>query len=120
VWATTALIIVERMVNRLPRNVRRLCRKRGIDHMLNVKCIRIAVLYECWLLYSHWLTKEGTPGKVKPSEAGDFFHAVCASAANIFVTQESKDKYGKLPFILQQVPITGFQVMDLKELLGIL
>jgi hypothetical protein len=54
---------------------------------------------------------------VKPSEAGDFFHAVCASAADIFVTQEHKEKYGKLPFILSQLPIPRFTVMNLKDLL---
>jgi hypothetical protein len=106
---------VEKAVNGLPRNPKRLCKKHGLEHMLNIKSVRIYAIYYCWLFYSHWLKTDGTPGKVKASEGGDFFHAVCASAADIFVTQESKNKYGNLPFILSQVPISGFTVMNLDE-----
>jgi hypothetical protein len=36
---------------------------------------------------------------------------------NIIITQENKDKYGKLPFILNQLPIPRFSVMSLSEFL---
>jgi len=119
-WDALSPIIVENVVNRLPRIPKRLCRKRGLKGMLNIKSIRIGTICFGWFLYSHSLKTDGSPKKVEPSEAADFFHAVCASAANIFVTQEKKDKYGKLPFILSQVPVSGFTVMSLKEFLDIL
>jgi hypothetical protein len=117
VWDMLSLTIVEGAVNKLPRIPKRLCKKRGLQPMLDIKSIRIYTIYYCWLCYSHWLKTDGTPAKVKASEGGDFFHAVCASAADIFVTQESKDKYGKLPFILNQLPIKKFTVMSLAEFL---
>jgi hypothetical protein len=117
VWDTLSLTFIETEVDRLPRNCKRLCKKRGLKHMLNIRSMRIYAIYYCWLYYSHCLKTDGPPGKVKASEGGDFFHAVCASATDIFVTQESKNKYGKLPFILSQVPISGFRVMSLWELL---
>jgi hypothetical protein len=119
-WEALSLVIVEGVVSRLPRTPKRLCRKRGIKRMLNIKSIRIGTIYYCWFYYSHWLKTDGKPGKVQESEAGDFFHAICASAADIFVTQESKNKYGKLPFILSQVPIPKFTVMGLKEFVATL
>ena len=85
--------------------------------MLDIKSVRIYTMYYCWLFYSHWLKTDGSPARVKASEGGDFFHAVCASAADIFVTQESMEKYGRLPFILSQVPIPGLTIMSLAEFL---
>lgn len=119
-WDALSLVIVEGVVSRLPRIPKRLCRKRGIKHMLNIKSIRVGTIYYCWFYYSHWLKTDGKPGKVQESEAGDFFHAICASAADVFVTQESKNKYGRLPFILSQVPIPKFSVMSLKEFVAAL
>jgi hypothetical protein len=117
VWDALALTFVERAVNQLPRIPKRLCKKHGLGNMLNIKSVRIYTIYYCWLFYSHWLKTDGVPAKVKASEGGDFFHAVCASAADIFVTQESKDKYGRLPFILNQLAIPSFSVMSLSEFL---
>lgn len=54
---------------------------------------------------------------MQASDGGDFLHAVHASAADIFVTQERKDKQGKLPSILSHVPTPNFTVMSLKEFL---
>ena len=116
-WEMASLTIIERAVNRLPRIPMRLCKKRGLKAMLNIRSVRIYTLYYCWLAYSHWLKTDGTPGKMKASEAGDFYHAVCASAADIFVTQEHKDRPGSLPFILSLIPMSGFTVMSLREFL---
>lgn len=55
------------------------------------------------------------PRKMKEGDVGDFFHAVQASVANIFVTQENKERRDKLPFILNQVPTEGFTIMSLNE-----
>jgi len=120
VWERMSPLLVERLVDGLPRIPKRLCRKRGLDAMLNIKSIRMYTIYSCWLRYWYWLRSDGTPGKIKSSDGGDFFHAVCASAADIFVTQESKDKKGKLPWILSQVPTQGFRIMSLQELLKML
>jgi hypothetical protein len=94
-----------------------MCKKKGLLPLLNIKSVRMYALYYCWLLYSYWLKSDGTPGKMKRSDGGDFFHAVCSSAADIFVTQESKNKEGKLPWILNQVPTKGFAIMSLEEFL---
>jgi hypothetical protein len=40
-----------------------------------------------------------------------------ASAADLFATQESKTKSGKLAYILDQLPIQGFEVINLKQFL---
>jgi hypothetical protein len=116
VWEQMALLFVERLVDGLPRNEKRLCRKKGLRPMLNIKSIRLYTIYSCWLRYWYWLRSDGTPGRVKSSDGGDFFHAVCASAADIFVTQESVDKKGKLPWILSQIPTQGLKVMSIQEL----
>jgi len=116
-WAIAAPIIVDSLVSRLPREAKRLCKKHGLGNLLNIKSIGMAVTYESWLLYSHWLRGDGSRGKVKASEQGDFFHAISASAADIFVTEEHKEKYGRLPYILSQVPIKRLTIMNLKELL---
>ena len=53
---------------------------------------------------------------MKEGDVGDFFHVVQASAATIFVTQESKAKANKLPSILNQISTAGFEIMNLSEL----
>ena len=52
---------------------------------------------------------------MKEGDVGDFFHAVQASAATVFVTQESKDKRDRLPFILNQIPTEEFTILGLGE-----
>lgn len=94
VWNTLALTFVAKAVNGLPRNPKRLCKKHGLDHMLNIKSVRIYAIYYCWLFYAHWLKTDGPPGKVKACEGGDFFHAVCASAG---MEVPHKSNEGRLP-----------------------
>ena len=47
----------------------------------------------------------------------DFIHTIEASAAEILVTQESKTKANKLPYILNQIDFINFETMNLNEFL---
>ena len=99
----------------MPRTIRRLCKKRGLEKMLEIKSFRLYTIYYAWLIHSGWFGVQGHPRKMKEGDVGDFFHAVQASSAFVFVTQESKDKPDKLPSILSQISTTGFTIMDLRD-----
>jgi|SRR5882672_2815414 len=115
VWSGLSPTMIEGILSQVPRTIRRLCKKRGLDKMLEVKSIRLYSIYYAWLIHSGWFGVQGDPRKMKEGDVGDFFHAVQASAATIFVTQESKDKRDRLPFILNQVPTAEFTIMGLSE-----
>ena len=63
-------------------------------------------------MFAKWFGEQGTPGKVKASESGDFFHAVQASAADILVTNDSKFSRW-----LKQVPIEDLEIISFRELI---
>lgn len=100
------------------RTVRRLCKKYDLQHMLEIRSLRIFTIYFAWLTYTGWFGIENEPRKVRTGEVGDWYHAIQSSAADIFVTQENKNQSGKLPYILNQIPIDGFEVLSLQEFLG--
>jgi hypothetical protein len=115
VWNGLAPTMIEGILLQVPRPIRRLCKKRGFENMLRIKSIRLYTIYYAWLIHSGWFGVQGDPRKMKEGDVGDFFHAVQASAATIFVTQESKDKRDRLPFILGQIPTAEFTIMGLSE-----
>src|SRR2546430_16199254 len=96
-WSGLSVTIVDGLLSQVPRPIRRVCKKRGVQNMLKIKSIRLYTIYYAWLVHSGWFGIQGDPRKMKEGDVGDFFHAVQASAANIFVTQESKDKQNRLP-----------------------
>lgn len=120
VWSGLSPTMIEGVLGQVPRTIRRLCKKRGLDKMLEIKSIRLYTIYYAWLIHSGWFGVQGDPRKMKEGDVGDFFHAVQASSASIFVTQESKDKPDKLPSILNQISTTEFTIMDLNEFVGYL
>ena len=115
VWSGFSTTMIEGILTQVPRTIRRLCKKHGLDKMLEIKSIRLYSIYYAWLIHSGWFGVQGDPRKMKEGDVGDFFHAVQASAATIFVTQESKDKRDRLPFILNQIPTPEFTIMGLSE-----
>ena len=100
------------------RNVRRICKRRGYEALLSIRSIRLRTIYYLWLVHSGCFGVQGAPRKMAPGDVGDFLHAIEASAADIFVTQESRKVNNKLPQILGQIDVPGFSVMNLHELLA--
>jgi hypothetical protein len=115
VWSGLSTTMVDGVLSQVPRPIRRLCKKRGLDKILRIKSIRLYTIYYAWLIHSGWFGVQGDPRKMKEGDVGDFFHAVQASSATVFVTQESKDKRDRLPFILNQIPTAEFTIMGLSE-----
>jgi hypothetical protein len=120
VWNGLSITMIEGVLSQVPRPIRRLCKKHGFKNMLRIKSIRLYTIYYAWLIHSGWFGVQGDPRKMKEGDVGDFFHAVQASAADIFVTQESKDKRDRLPFILNQIPTEAFRIMSLNEFIQFL
>lgn len=100
--------------------IRRKCYKRGLKRMLQIKSLRFFALYYLSVAHTGLFGLKGVPRKIKHGDVGDWFHAVSASAASIFVTLESKTKPGHLGYILSLKPTPGFQVLSLQEFLAIL
>lgn len=114
-WGGNATEVVSSVLQRVPRPIRSLCKKHGLKKMLEIKSLRLYAIYYLSLIHSGCFGIEGNPRKVKEGDIGDFHHVVQASVADIFVTQESKDRRDKLPYILNQVPTKGFTIMSLNE-----
>ncbi|MFQ5853753.1 MAG: hypothetical protein ACE5JU_24605 [Candidatus Binatia bacterium] len=88
--------------------VRDACQKRGIKGLLEIRSIRLAVGANLSLTYAQAF--EGRTPKF--SDSRDICHAVLASAASVFVTQD-----GAFARLLDRIPIEGFRVVDICELL---
>ncbi len=85
------------------------CERRGLDNLLRIPSIRAHIGLAMSFMYG--IAAEGIAPR--RSDSRDLHHAVCsAAAADIFVTHD-KD----LAFLLRRVPIKGFRVMMLYELL---
>ncbi len=80
-------------------------KQRGIDGLLKVKSIGVAVGAGLSLIYSHDF--EGRAPK--PGDSRDLLHAVVASTAEVFVTNDES-----LETILTRIPVDGFKVMSLR------
>lgn len=117
-WDGLAEGMIENLLGRCSRNIRRLCKKRGLMSMLEIKSLRIYTIYYTWVLHSGWFGIQNNPRKLTAGDLGDWFHAVQAAAADLFVTQESKTKSGKLPYILNHLPVSDFEVINLEEFLA--
>lgn len=86
------------------------CKDRGIDGLLKNKTVRLYTVYYAALVRAKLFGEQGTPGKVRPGESGDFFHSVQASAADVFVTEDAR-----LRRWLEEVPIEGLLVIGLRQ-----
>ena len=86
------------------------CKRRGLDKLSRIPSIRALIGLGMSFMYRTSVEKKSP----KSSAVRDLQHAVCAaSAADIFVTHD-----GELSLMLHRVPIRGFQVMRLKQLLN--
>ena len=118
-WEIASIDSVEAILSQENADLRKICQNMGIENLLKIKTIRIFTIYHSWIYYSGIYGVEGKPKTTKRGDIGDFFHAINASVADIFVTQE-ENKPNKLPFILNQIPVEDFQVMNLNEFINFL
>jgi hypothetical protein len=87
------------------------CRARGIAGLLDLRSVRMGVGVNLSLAYAE--TFEGRAPDMGDSR--DQQHAVLASTADVFVTQDAR-----LTALLSRVPMSGLQIMDLSAFLGTL
>jgi predicted nucleic acid-binding protein len=86
------------------------CERRGLDKLLKIPTIRVMVGLAMSFIY-RIVAEEKAPKKSSASR--DLQHAACAAAAaDIFVTHDVE-----LAFLLHRVPIKGFRVLGLHQLL---
>jgi hypothetical protein len=92
------------------------CRARGVDGLLALRPVRLCIGASMALVFDTTFGDGVQLSEPKPGDAYDFWHAIAASAADIFVTDDR-------PFTrrLKQVPMDGFRVVgSLRELLDLL
>jgi hypothetical protein len=88
------------------------CKRRGLDKMLRIPSIRAMVGFAMSFIYG--IVVEKKEKRRRGSDLRALQHAPsAAAAANIFVTHDKE-----FAFLLGRVPIKGFRVMGLHELLG--
>ncbi len=108
-WSNNASWLAESMVERA--EVLAEVKSRGIDGLLKVKSVALAVGANLSLMYSHHFENR-VP---KPGDSRDILHAIVGSYADVFVTQD-----GEFSRILNRVPVMGIQVVNLQALLAML
>jgi hypothetical protein len=87
------------------------CERRGLDRLLKIPSIRIMVRHGMSLIYR--IAVEEKRKVATGSSSADLQHALCAAAAaDVFVTHDKE-----LACLLHRVPIKGFRVLRLHELL---
>jgi len=87
---------------------------RGIDGLLDIRCVRLAVGATIALMYSHFYNEGQQIPKVRESDAADVRHVIAASTAEIFVSNDSR-----LCNRLSAVPMKdGFRVFHLDKFLA--
>ncbi len=89
-----------------------ICSERGTDGLLNLGCVNLAVGATIAHMYAHFYNEGRQIPKIRQSEAADVRHAIAASVAEIFVTNDSR-LYGQL----SAVPIKDFRIVELKTFL---
>lgn len=86
------------------------CKKRGINGLLRVRSVRLCVGVNLSLIYAQHF--EGrTPDM---GDSRDMQHAILASAADSFVTQDRK-----FAGLLTRIPIEKFEIMNLRDLITV-
>lgn len=93
------------------------CYKRGVEKMLDLKSVRFFSLYFISVTFTGIFGMSGSSRKVKHGDLHVWHHAICASAVNVLVTNESKTRPGHLGHALSLKPTPGFEVLNLREFL---
>jgi hypothetical protein len=116
-WNELGRMMVASWVDRCRPEVKKRCYKRGLGRMLGLKSFRFYALYFVSVTYTGLFGMSGDPRKVRHGDLHDWHHAVCASAANVFVTLESKTRPGHLGHALGLKQTPRFEVLNLWEFL---
>lgn len=86
-------------------------KSRGLDGLLKVKSVGLAVGANLSLMYAHQFENR-VP---KSGDSRDVLHAIIGSNADVFVTDD-----GELRRVLNRVPVDGFRAVGLEETLAML
>lgn len=116
-WTKERMLVAETFVNLAASyagqaDVLESCKKYGVDGLLDIRSVHLAVLATLSLMYSQ-LSNDGHQTRdSRPSDAADIRHAISASAADVFVTNDHR-----LQKQLSGVPVKDFQVLHLSSFL---
>ena len=86
--------------------------ERSIDGLLAVRCVNLYVLATIAHMYPRFYNDGRQIPKIRQSDAADLRHAVAASVAEIFVTNDSRLYRG-----LSAIPIKDFRIVELNAFL---
>jgi hypothetical protein len=105
-WRDSEEQILENLAERV--GVLDACRRRGLEGMLDIRSVQMYVGFSISYGYAQAYEGRGPDG----ATAWDLKHAVVAAAtSDVFVTHD-----GPLTALLARVPITGFKVVTLRDL----
>ena len=105
-WTNNSIWLVEGITKRAGALAK--VKKRGMDGLLKVKSVALAVGANLSLIYSHHLENRAPAS----GDSRDILHAIVASTADVFVTNDHR-----LQLVLSRVPVNGFEVKSLQEFL---
>lgn len=105
-WEAMAIPYVEELAKQT--GVLEECRQRGLEGLLALRCVYIAALGNISLVYANTYESRTT----KRSDSRDMHHAMLSSATDAFITNDNN-----LRRIMTRMPIEGYEVISLKELL---
>lgn len=103
-WANNSGWLVEGLAKRVGELSK--AKQRGTDGLLKVKSVSVAVGANLSLLYSHHFDGHAPSA----GDSRDMLHALLASTADIFVTNDKK-----LEIVLARIQTDGFRVMNLRN-----
>lgn len=83
-------------------------KQQGVDGLLKVKSVALAVGANLSLIYSHHLENRAPAS----GDSRDILHAIVASTADVFVTNDRR-----LESVLARILVTGFRVVSLQGFL---
>jgi hypothetical protein len=105
-WDAAAIPLIEKKAEDL--GVLEECNERGLDGLLELRSMKLYVTWYLSYTFTHFIKGE----RLLHSDSRDHRHAVSASVADIFVTQDSR--FARL---LKRVQINRFEIIDLQTLL---
>jgi hypothetical protein len=89
------------------------CRKRNMEGLLNILSVQLATIVTLSLMYAQLLNRGQQMAKPHAGDLADMRHAVIASSADVFVTNDER-QFRRL----SSVPTGKWRVIRLKSLVG--
>jgi hypothetical protein len=89
------------------------CKERGIEGLLDIRSVRLATIVTLRLFHTQFLNEGRQTAKPRGSDLADIRHAVVASSADIFVTNDRRQFT-----CLSRVDTAGWRVICLKNLIA--